>query len=176
MCKENINSILGRVLVQTSPSQAYDTEATIEHAKLYDREFRERGIPRERFCIKIPATGPGVLAMRRLSQDGIPVLGTAVFNVEQAIACSQAGCIYISPYYNGKNRWERSYMMHRANLTYRSPSACRSIVVAECQRSRGRPSVLSPHIPDGRLIQAIVSSYRPRTTSAETRRVSVHHM
>ncbi|KAK6380873.1 hypothetical protein LTS17_005074 [Exophiala oligosperma] len=102
MCKENIDSILGRVLVQTSPSQAYDTAATIEHAKLYDREFQQRGISRERFCIKIPATGPGVLAMRHLSREGVPVLGTAVFSVEQAIACSQAGCIYISPYYNGK--------------------------------------------------------------------------
>lgn len=102
MCKENLGSILGRVLVQTSPSQAYDTDATIEHAKLYDREFQLRGVPRERFCIKIPATGPGVIAMQRLSQEGIPVLGTAVFSVEQAIACSQAGCISISPYYNGK--------------------------------------------------------------------------
>ena len=103
MCKENIDSILGRVLVQTSPSQAYDTGTTIEHARLYDREFRQLGIARERFCIKIPATGPGVLAMQRLSREGIPVLGTAVFNVEQAIACSQAGCLYISPYYNGKH-------------------------------------------------------------------------
>jgi len=123
MCKENIDSILGRVLVQTSPSQAYDTEATVKHAKLYDREFRERGISRERFCIKIPATGPGVLAMQRLSQEGIPVLGTAVFSVEQAIACSQAGCIYISPYYNGKDQDEQSCMVRRADLTCRSPIA-----------------------------------------------------
>lgn len=103
MCKQNIDSILGRVLVQTSPSQAYDMEATIEHAKLYDQEFLQQGIARERFCIKIPATGPGVLAMQYLSREGIPVLGTAVFSVEQAVACSQAGCLYISPYYNGKH-------------------------------------------------------------------------
>lgn len=100
MCKENLNSIQGRLLVQTSPSQAYSTEKTVEHAKLYDQEFKQQGISRDRFCIKIPATGPGVLAMKLLVQEGIPVLGTAVFNLEQAIACSQAGCLSISPYYN----------------------------------------------------------------------------
>lgn len=100
MCKENLNSIQGRMLVQTSPSQAYDTEKIIAHAKLYDQEFKQRGVARDRFCIKIPATGPGVIAMKHLAQEGIPVLGTAVFNLEQAVACSQAGCLSISPYYN----------------------------------------------------------------------------
>ncbi|KPI40124.1 Transaldolase [Cyphellophora attinorum] len=100
MCKENMARIRGRVLVQTSPAQAYDVEATVNHAREYAREFKIRGISEERFCIKIPATGPGVLAMRKLSAEGIPVLGTAVFSVEQAIACSQAGCLYISPYFN----------------------------------------------------------------------------
>lgn len=101
MCKENLNSIQGRLLVQTSPSQAYNTDQTVAHAKLYDQEFKQRGISRDRFCIKIPATGPGVIAMKRLVQEGIPVLGTAVFNLEQAVACSQAGCMSVSPYYNG---------------------------------------------------------------------------
>lgn len=100
MCKENLDLIQGRVLVQTSPSQSYDTEKIVAHAKLYDQEFKQQGISRDRFCIKIPATGPGVIAMKRLVQEGIPVLGTAVFNVEQAVACSQAGCLSISPYYN----------------------------------------------------------------------------
>ena len=102
MCKENLESIHGRLLVQTSPSQAYSTENTVAHAKLYDQEFKQQGITRNRFCIKVPSTGPGVIAMKRLAQEGIPVLGTAIFNVEQAVACSQAGCLSISPYYN---RW-----------------------------------------------------------------------
>jgi transaldolase len=101
MCRKNLDLIKGRVLVQTSPSDAYNTEATVAHARRYDREFRRLNIPRDRFCIKILATGPGLNAARTLQQEGIATLGTAVFSVEQAIACSQAGCLFISPYYNG---------------------------------------------------------------------------
>jgi transaldolase len=37
-----------------------------------------------------------------LLEEGIRTLGTALFSVHQAIAASQGGCLYISPYYNGK--------------------------------------------------------------------------
>ncbi|TGJ79417.1 hypothetical protein E0Z10_g9347 [Xylaria hypoxylon] len=100
MCKKNIDDIHGRVLLQTLPSKAYDTQATVDHARLYDKEFAQAGIGRDRYCIKIPATGPALNAVKILSQEGIPTLGTAVFGLPQAIACSQAGCLYISPYYN----------------------------------------------------------------------------
>ncbi|KAI1421156.1 hypothetical protein F5Y12DRAFT_790225 [Xylaria sp. FL1777] len=100
MCKKNIDNIRGRVLLQTLPSKAYDTQATIDHARLYDKEFAQAGIGRDRYCIKIPATGPALNAAKILSQEGIATLGTAVFGLPQAIACSQAGCLYISPYYN----------------------------------------------------------------------------
>ncbi|KAI0857047.1 hypothetical protein F4860DRAFT_370692 [Xylaria cubensis] len=100
MCKKNIDYISGRVLLQTLPSKAYDTQATVDHARLYDKEFERAGIGRDRYCIKIPATGPALNAAKILSQEGIPTLGTAVFGLPQAIACSQAGCLFISPYYN----------------------------------------------------------------------------
>ncbi|KAH7123491.1 hypothetical protein B0J13DRAFT_511881 [Dactylonectria estremocensis] len=100
MCKKNIDMIQGRVLLQTLPSKAYDTQATLDHAHLYDREFARVGISRDRFCIKIPSTGPALNAAKILSSEGIPTLGTALFSLHQAIACSQAGMLYISPYYN----------------------------------------------------------------------------
>lgn len=101
MCKKNIDSIRGRVLLQTLPSNAYRTQETLDHARLYDREFALAGISRERYCIKIPSTGPALNAAKILSAEGIPTLGTALFGLPQAIACSQAGMLYISPYYNG---------------------------------------------------------------------------
>lgn len=101
MCKTNIDLIQDRVLLQTLPSNAYSTEKTIEHARLYDAEFARIGIGRDRYCIKIPSTGPALNAAKILSAEGIPTLGTALFGLPQAIACSQAGCLYISPYYNG---------------------------------------------------------------------------
>ncbi|KAJ5239290.1 hypothetical protein N7468_003909 [Penicillium chermesinum] len=101
MSKANIDNIQGRVLLQTLPSNAYDTEKTLEHARAYAREFESVGVSKDRFCIKIPSTGPALNACPILLQEGIRTLGTALFSVHQAIAASQAGCLYISPYYNG---------------------------------------------------------------------------
>lgn len=103
MCAANINNIKGRVLLQVLPSNAYDTNKVLEHARLYAQEFESVGIPKDRYCLKIPSTGPALNACPILLQEGIRTLGTAVFNVPQAIAASQAGCLSISPYYNGKH-------------------------------------------------------------------------
>ncbi|KAF5643407.1 transaldolase [Fusarium tjaetaba] len=100
LCKRNIDLIKGRVLVQTSPSAAYKLQETLDHARLYASEFERAGIPKNRYCIKIMATGPGLNAAKILQEEGISTLGTGVFSVVQAVACSQAGCLYISPYYN----------------------------------------------------------------------------
>jgi transaldolase len=102
MCKKNIDNIQGRVLLQTLPSKAYDFQATLDHAHLYDAEFALAGIGRDRYCIKIPSTGPALNAAKILSSEGIPTLGTALFGLPQAIAASQAGMLYISPYFNGQ--------------------------------------------------------------------------
>jgi transaldolase len=36
-----------------------------------------------------------------LNAEGIRTLATGVFSLEQGIAASQSGCLFISPYYNG---------------------------------------------------------------------------
>ncbi|KAL3475978.1 hypothetical protein BJX99DRAFT_270794 [Aspergillus californicus] len=100
LCKKNINLISGRVLLQVSPSQAYDAQKVLDHARLYAREFESVGISNDRFCIKIPSTGPALSVCPILEAEGIRTLGTAVFSLPQAIAASQAGCLYISPYFN----------------------------------------------------------------------------
>ncbi|KAG9496401.1 hypothetical protein J7337_012989 [Fusarium musae] len=109
LCKRNINLIKGRVLVQTNPSAAYSYQETLDHARLYASEFEKAGIPKTRYCVKIMATGPGLKAAKILRDEGISTLGTGVFSVVQAVACSQAGCLYISPYYNAYRISFRSY-------------------------------------------------------------------
>lgn len=100
LCKRNIGNVSNRVLLQTSPSDAYDTAKIVAHAQRYAAEFERAGISKDRFCIKIPATGPGMNAGPILLKEGIRTLGTSLFSVPQAIASSQAGCLYISPYFN----------------------------------------------------------------------------
>lgn len=58
---------------------------------------------RERVSIKIPATPESVLACQTLEQAGIRTLATCLFSVPQAVAASQAGCLYVAPYFNGES-------------------------------------------------------------------------
>ena len=101
ICKKNLPLIKGRVLLQTLPTWCFDYDKTLAHARQYAEEFEKAGVGRDRFCIKIPSTGPALNAAKVLQSEGIQTLGTALFGVPQAIAASQAGCLYISPYYNG---------------------------------------------------------------------------
>jgi len=108
MSKANIDNIQGRVLLQTLPSWAYNHEKTLEHARAYAREFESVGVSKDRFCIKIPSTGPALSTCPILLKEGIRTLGTTLFSVHQAIAASQGGCLYVSPYYNGKTLREQA--------------------------------------------------------------------
>lgn len=112
LTKENINNIKGRVLLQVLPSEAYNKDAVIAHGRMYAEEFAKAGISKDRYCIKIPSTGPALNGAKVLESEGIRTLGTALFGLPQAIACSQAGCLYISPYYNGRF-WPQVRSQHR---------------------------------------------------------------
>lgn len=101
LCKANIDNIRGRVALQVDPHEAYNKQAVLDHARAYAKEFERAGIPKTKYFIKIPSTGPALNAATILEGEGIRTLGTALFSLSQAIACSQAGMLYISPYYNG---------------------------------------------------------------------------
>ncbi|KIW06099.1 uncharacterized protein PV09_03268 [Verruconis gallopava] len=100
LCALNIGNLRGRVLLQSSPFHAYDTEKVIDDARSYVKQLEKVGIMRDRVCIKIPCTGPALNAGRILLKEGIRTLGTSLFGLPQAIAASQAGCLSISPYFN----------------------------------------------------------------------------
>ncbi|GAB7336454.1 hypothetical protein MBLNU13_g09746t1 [Cladosporium sp. NU13] len=100
ICKRNLDSIKGRVLVQTSPRYISDQDATLRQCRRFAKFFEEEGIPQNRFAIKLPFTGPNACAASRLQTEGIQTLATSVFTLEQAIAASQARCGFVSPYFN----------------------------------------------------------------------------
>ncbi|EKM75665.1 hypothetical protein AGABI1DRAFT_132057 [Agaricus bisporus var. burnettii JB137-S8] len=100
LAKKVLPYLNGNVHVQTSPSVAYDTEKTIAHAKKLVALFEEHGIPKNRVCIKIPATPESMLACQYLHKIGIQTLATCLFSLPQALAASQAGCKYVAPYFN----------------------------------------------------------------------------
>jgi transaldolase len=101
LCKNNIDNVSNRVLVQVSPRNCSDRQAVLDQCYSFDKAFAEVGIGRDRYAIKISTVGPAMSAAAQLNKEGIRTLGTSLFGLPQAIAASQARCLYISPYFNG---------------------------------------------------------------------------
>lgn len=53
-----------------------------------------------RIIVKVPVTEEGILAIHRLSYNGIPVMATAIFEPIQAIIAVKAGASYVAPYFS----------------------------------------------------------------------------
>ncbi|CAG7952093.1 unnamed protein product [Penicillium salamii] len=100
LVKNNLEKITGRVLLQVSPRYIDDKSAIIQHCYRLSGYFHDAGILNDRFAIKLPFTGAAACAAAELNTEGIRTLATSVFGLEQAIAASQSGCLFISPYYN----------------------------------------------------------------------------
>ena len=79
------NGYDGRVSIEVSPGQAYDTDATIEEAQeLYDL------VDRENVLIKIPATVEGLPAITETLGRGISVNVTLIFSEDRYRAVMDA--------------------------------------------------------------------------------------
>lgn len=98
----NVPFLSGRVLIQVSLRHLDDKAAIVAQCREYAASFAELGVPTDRYAIKLPFSGAAAAAARTLKDEGIATLATSVFCMEQAVAASQAGCVMISPYYNGE--------------------------------------------------------------------------
>lgn len=101
MTARNVPYLSGRVLIQVSLRHLNDVDAILAQCRRYAASYAAAGISTDRYAIKLPFSGAAAAAARILKAEGIPTLATSVFCVEQAVAASQAGCVMISPYYNG---------------------------------------------------------------------------
>jgi len=54
----------------------------------------------DRLVVKIPVTREGLQAIHQLSQQKIPVVATAIFDLSQALLAARSGATYISPYFS----------------------------------------------------------------------------
>lgn len=50
--------------------------------------------------IKVPVTAQGLIAIKALTKQGIPTLGTAVYGAAQGLLSALAGAKYVAPYVN----------------------------------------------------------------------------
>lgn len=71
-----------------------------------------------RIIIKVPVTREGLEVITELSKEGIPTMGTVLFQPLQALTASIAGTRYVAPYIShiengGKDPWEILQSMQR---------------------------------------------------------------
>ena len=55
---------------------------------------------REDVIVKIPATEQGLKAIRKLKEEKIDVLATAIYSMQQALMAANCGAAYVAPYVN----------------------------------------------------------------------------
>ena len=95
---EILKIIPGRVSTEVDARLSYDTQGTIDKARLIIQLYEQAGVSRERVLIKIASTWEGIEAARALEQEGIRCNMTLLFGLHQAIACAQAHATLISPF------------------------------------------------------------------------------
>ncbi|MFT5209936.1 MAG: transaldolase [Flavobacterium sp.] len=106
--------IPGRISTEVDSRLSFDTDKTIEKAKLIIGMYEDLGIPKERVLIKIAATWEGIAAAATLEKIDINCNLTLLFGFSQAAACAEAGVFLVSPFVGRildwyKNRSGRDY-------------------------------------------------------------------
>ncbi|MEZ4860710.1 MAG: transaldolase [Caldilineaceae bacterium] len=79
------NGLDGYVSIEVAPDLAYETDATIAEAR---RLFA--AVNRPNVMVKVPATQPGIAAIRQLISDGININVTLIFSLERYAAVKEA--------------------------------------------------------------------------------------
>ncbi len=98
----------GRVSTEVDARLSFDTEGSIDRAKMLVDAYAERGVGRDRILIKLASTWEGVRAAERLQKDGIDCNLTLLFSMAQAKACADAGAFLISPFVGRITDWHKA--------------------------------------------------------------------
>lgn len=93
-----LSHIPGRISTEVDARLSFDTQATIEKARLLIHMYNSLGISSDRVLIKIAATWEGICAAQLLEQEDIQCNLTLLFSFAQAQACAEAGVFLISPF------------------------------------------------------------------------------
>ncbi len=109
-----------------------DTEGMI-------REAREYASWHEHVVVKIPMTEDGLIATRRLTQEGIKVNMTLIFNANQALFAALAGAYFVSPFIGRIDdiSWEGMTLIREIAEIFRNdPNVTTQILAASIRHPR----------------------------------------
>lgn len=100
-----LRHVPGLVSTEVDARLSFDTAATVARARRIALLYRELGIERDRFLIKIAATWEGIRACEVLEEEGLRCNVTLLFSLEQAIAAAEAGATLVSPFVGRIHDW-----------------------------------------------------------------------
>jgi transaldolase len=90
--------IEGRVSTEVDARLSFDTQKTIDKARVLIGQYEAAGTSRERILIKIASTWEGIRAVEALEKEGIHCNMTLLFGMHQAVAAAEAKATLISPF------------------------------------------------------------------------------
>ncbi len=102
---KNFKTILGELAAEFKGkdfSISVEIDPHLQKAEDMIREAKEVAGMSTNFVIKIPCTEQGLVAIRKLSKEGIKCNCTLVFSPSQAIQAARAGAKYVSPFVGWK--------------------------------------------------------------------------
>jgi transaldolase len=93
-----LSIIPGRVSTEVDARLSYDTQGSIEKARVLIAMYEEAGAKRDRILIKLASSWEGIRAAELLEKEGIHCNLTLLFGMHQAVACADAKVTLISPF------------------------------------------------------------------------------
>lgn len=104
--KIGMEELLEKILqVQNGPVTAQVT--ALDASKMVE-QGRELYHFSNRIVVKVPVTKEGIKAIYSLSAEKIPVMATAVFDLNQVLLGAKAGAVYVAPYFSSMCELEMS--------------------------------------------------------------------
>lgn len=73
-------------------------QVVADEADLMIRQALKLHSMSDRIIVKVPVIQQGLIAMKSLSEQEVPIMATAVFNPNQALLAALAGANYLAPY------------------------------------------------------------------------------
>jgi transaldolase len=99
---KTVVSDLAAAFKGTDFSISIEVDPYIEEADKMISAAKEFAKISENFSIKIPCTEQGLIAVKKLSEEGIKTNCTLVFSPSQALQAARAGAKYVSPFVGWK--------------------------------------------------------------------------
>ncbi len=114
---EILKKIPGRVSIEIDAKYSFDTDKSVEIAKLIISLFEKNGIDKERILIKLATTFESINACKILEKENIHCNMTLLFSLIQAIGASDAKATLISPFVGRildwyKKNYKKEYLPH----------------------------------------------------------------